>query len=319
MYRWLKAAAIAAIFTFSLAAFVAKATGYPGRPDEADAAAFFGVIIFGVTIARGAVLLTRFAIRREPHPLASWGKAMVVALPAYVATFTGTALVALFLASISWLKSMMPVVVPFWADRVLGGYDRLLFGGHPPLPAWPLFTVPYAGWQVVHMVTILWVLHWREGAAKDRAVIALLSTWGIGMILAYIFSSAGPVFTGQANASGVALIEARYLWANYRSSGAVIGGGISAFPSMHVAIAYWVAFVLSLRGVRWIGPIFVVLISAGAVALGWHYSADVLAGLLVALAGIAVSKPFVLRSGEEQQTRPAGACLAGPDVSNQPL
>jgi membrane-associated phospholipid phosphatase len=88
---------------------------------------------------------------------------------------------------------------------------------------------------------------------------------------------------------------------------------------MHVAIAYWVAFVLSLRGVRWIGPIFVVLISAGAVALGWHYSADVLAGLLVALAGIAVSKPFVLRSGEEQQTRPAGACLAGPDVSNQPL
>ena len=168
------------------------------------------------------------------------------------------------------------------------------------------------------MVTILWVLHWREGAAKDQAVIALLSTWGIGMMVAYIFSSAGPVFTGQAKASGVALIEARYLWANYRSSGAVIGGGISAFPSMHVAIAYWVAFVLSLRGVHWIGPIFVVLISVGAVALGWHYSADVLAGLLVALAGIAVSKHFISRSGDEVQTPPIERRGAVP-VSDQPL
>ena len=60
---------------------------------------------------------------------------------------------------------------------------------------------------------------------------------------------------------------ADYLWTAYAAGNVTIGGGISAFPSLHVAVAVWMALVVR----HWLGWVFVALISIGAVMLGWHY------------------------------------------------
>ena len=42
----------------------------------------------------------------------------------------------------------------------------------------------------------MWVLHWRK-SDKARYILSFMLTWTIGMFFAYVFSSAGPIFTGQ--------------------------------------------------------------------------------------------------------------------------
>ena len=114
------------------------------------------------------------------------------------------------------------------------------------------------------------------------------------MVTAYAMSSAGPIFTGEvSHVDRLTKIEADFLWNNYKSGTAALGGGISAFPSMHVAIAVWIALVLTERGAGLIGVPFVILTAMGALTLGWHYSMDVLGGAAVAMAAWAAARVLV--------------------------
>lgn len=263
---------------------LALAAGFGGRPSASRTVSLFVVVIGMVALFRFVALMVRFIRAGEPRPLQSWSQAMQTALPDWVETIVYAASVCVFLVSLGWLKSMIPLLVPFWADAPLAEMDRAIGVIVPPLPP---FVIAYSLWQAAHLLCILWVVHWRD---RDLALRTYFLTWSVGMALAFIFSSAGPIFTGDAPSDPMTKLEAGYLWANYKSGGAAIGGGISAFPSMHVAIACWIAFILRLRGVKYIGEVFVVLIYLGAVALRWHYWADVAGGLAVFAFAYAVAK-----------------------------
>jgi hypothetical protein len=207
-----------------------------------------------------------------------------------VPIMAGVALICVFLYSISFLKSMISAVVPFWADAALTATDRAIFVDPgrigaalgPALPALGLF---YGLWHAVHLGGILWVLHWRCGN-KSLHIVSFMLTWSIGIALAYIFSSAGPIFTGQYDLSiAPASVRkaAEFLLANHKADGALLGGGISAFPSLHVAIAAWFALVLRERGKAWLGMAYALGIFACSIILGWHYVADGVAGVGVAM------------------------------------
>ena len=116
----------------------------------------------------------------------------------------------------------------------------------------------------------------------------------LGNLIAVTFMSAGPIFyaavTGDASRYGelTAYLEfsqgtrhsaidlSRYLWGWYERGVAGVGSGISAFPSLHLAMA--TLFCLTLRAIRpaatWIGVVFVAVILAGSVHLAWHYAVD---------------------------------------------
>jgi hypothetical protein len=61
-----------------------------------------------------------------------------------------------------------------------------------------------------------------------------------------------------------------------------MGSGISAFPSMHLAIATLNAVFLWRFGgiLRWIGIAFLVVTQLAAVHLAWHYAIDGYASML---------------------------------------
>jgi hypothetical protein len=308
---WLKPAIAMTMVTGLCAAILKLATGYPGRPSGMTSltaaiavvvvAAFFRFIRYFYGLWRAGELHPAARIRADLWP-ATTGFASIVA---------GVAILTAFLYSITFLKSMLPVLVPFWADGLFAATDRILFidpqgialALKPALGAIGLF---YGLWHVAHLGGILWVIHWRDGE-KARHILSFMLTWSIGMAFAYLFASMGPLFAGTydpALAPDSVRVAAEFLWANYQAKGALIGGGISAFPSMHVAIAAWLAIVLSNRGWPKLGIAYFLGVFVCSVILGWHYAIDGAGGAVIAMVADRIARAWLRRKS------PAGELVA---------
>jgi membrane-associated phospholipid phosphatase len=69
--------------------------------------------------------------------------------------------------------------------------------------------------------------------------------------------------------------------------------GLITFPSFHAVLAVLAAFALRpIRCVRWPAAVLAGLIVVSTVTTGWHYVADVVAGVLIAAAACAAAKGF---------------------------
>jgi hypothetical protein len=288
--RWIIPAITIASASILWAAVFAAITGYRDRPSGASSLI---VSMAFISLAAG-LRLVRFIIglwrAGDAHPIAQIRMRFRSAAIEFLPIVIGIGVIGAFLSSQTFLKSMIVSVVPFWADGPLAAIDRALHLDAAQLAARmqqimkPLGRF-YALWHLVNLGGILWVLHWK-GQEKSRLIIGYMLTWSIGMMLAYVFSSAGPIFTGRYDPSLAphsVQLAVKFLWANYKESGAALGGGISAFPSMHVAIAAWFALVLRERGLGWVGAAYTLCIFAGSIILGWHYAVDGVAGIGVAL------------------------------------
>lgn len=286
---WYYPAIFVALGTAICAAVIRLATGYPGAPDGQTSLKVAIFIIVVAALFRFLRFLFRLWRAGEDHPISRMRTEFAPALLGFVPIAVGVAILSVFLFSITLLKSMIPSVVPFWADPPFAAMDRAMFINaqaialalKPALGAIGLF---YGLWHAAHLGGILWVLHWRR-PNKGRHILSFMLTWAIGMTCAYIFSSAGPIFTGQfdpAVAPESVQKAATWLWSNYRREDGVIGGGISAFPSMHVAIAAWLAIVLRDRGLPAPGIAYLIGVFACSIILGWHYAIDGIAGAAIA-------------------------------------
>lgn len=220
---------------------------------------------------------------------------------------------ALFFGAFTFFKSALPLVQPFYADVPLADLDAWLHGGvdpwrwlHPLLghhaitralewiysPVWVL---------LLFAVPLLICSARRYAHLRRRFLLTLMGCWVVlGNLVALAAMSGGPIFyaklTGDAAryADLLAYLEfsrplsvsalgySDYLWAWYERGVPGIGSGISAFPSIHVAMA--TLFCLVLRAIRpaatWIGIAFLCLILATSVHLAWHYAIDGYASML---------------------------------------
>ena len=265
-----------------------------GRP-LAAAFSFWSVGLALVLARTGRTAL------RSPEPI----PAFVTGLKAEVPVMTRALKIALLagtaLALHGWAKSMMPLIADFWADQSLADVDAALFGRDPwPLfrAGWlmPLYGYLYLLWFPVTFVTLGFVAFSRRDLSP--VVVAFIATLVIGGTLGqYLLPSAGPIFyerigLGPRFAELVATNHfsfnrvSDYLWMHYQARDASLGTGISAMPSVHVALATWTAcaWYRVWRPLTVPAVIYAAGIWAASIASGWHYSTDGLAGMLVALA-----------------------------------
>jgi hypothetical protein len=166
--------------------------------------------------------------------------------------------------------------------------------------AWPEFTIfldrVYYLWFPVVILTVTWFAWTPTSPIRSRFFITYFVSWillGIG--LATATSSAGPCYyryvvpgpdpysglmeylrhTSQQTYELTALRVQDYLWTGYFTGEYPIEG-IAAMPSMHVAMVV----LFSIAGFhvhRFLGYaylLFLTLILAGSVHLGWHYAVD---------------------------------------------
>ena len=213
------------------------------------------------------------------------------------------------------LKNLIPVMHPYAWDVALAEWDKTLHGGfHPwqllqPLLGHPLITtamnLSYNVWFVVLHTVLLWqAFSVRAPRLRMQFFLTFVLAWILlGTVAATLLSSAGPCYYGRV--TGLedpfaplmaylgtvnesyplgALSAQEYLWKIYRQSGFAMGSGISAMPSMHMAMIFLCALV-GWRHARVLGiglAVFALLIMVGSVHLGWHYAID----HYVAIAGV---------------------------------
>jgi hypothetical protein len=211
----------------------------------------------------------------------------------------GAVVIALILGSMSAgafsaLKSAIPFVVPFYLDPALASFERAVFGtdvwriSHA-LFGWatPALDRLYLLWLPVMLIAFNLIVLSRPSEFKTRSLVTYTLVWPlIGTFGACLCSSAGPIFHDALFGGNSGLLAAlqnegatgtlfayHHLWGAYAHRYETLGGGISAMPSVHVAMACWLA--LSVRErfpkFQWLGWTYLGLIWFSSFHLGWHY------------------------------------------------
>jgi hypothetical protein len=211
------------------------------------------------------------------------------------------------------IKSSIPFFNPYSWDVTFEAWDRWLHGGiapwqllHPLLGK-PVIThylnIAYAVWFIVLCFTWVWqVFSLRDERLRRQFLWTLLVVWIVlGNLAAMYLSSAGPCYFGrvtgladpfqplmaylsQANGENAVwvLMAQDMLWQNYMAREVQLAAGISAMPSLHVALTTLFSLVCW-RTNRWLGALMIgyaVAIMLGSVHLGWHYAVDGYIGAL---------------------------------------
>lgn len=233
-------------------------------------------------------------------------------------------LFALLISAFNAFKQQILSLRPFAHDAWLAEADRWLFFGQD---GWAFFHNLFGGPVATGLIDKayhVWFIPMALGVIvcaflgsnfyrlRTQYLLTYIFVWiGLGTVVAFLLPSAGPCFyndlVGQQDSYAammetirahdatlgggqlVALNNMQHLLSSLGSDRLVIGGGISAMPSVHNALA--VLFALGAYGInRWLGHAmagYAVIIWVGSVYLGWHYGLD---GIVAALTTIAFWK-----------------------------
>jgi hypothetical protein len=224
----------------------------------------------------------------------------------------GTLLVVLgFRVHDAW-KSTIGRFEPYTWDPILSELDHLLhFGGYPwewfasilPPASVVALDVLYVTWYPLLVVGLVWQLWNADRRARSQFFVAFALIWVLlGTVLAHLLASAGPVFYGglvegsnpylslteylwriHGERPLTAVVLQHIIWTNYIAQAHQLWMGMSAMPSLHLAMP--ALFACAAWGVsRTLGVavwIYTLLTLIASVQLGWHYAVDGYASILL--------------------------------------
>jgi PAP2 superfamily len=243
--------------------------------------------------------------------------------------------VSYVVSAYSSFKSMISAVNPFYLDPALAKIDAFVHFGIQPWRITHFFFSDFASAITLNVAYNAWFfIVWGYAfcqilalAGREHRAHFLLSfvlCWSVlGAFLAVLLSSAGPCYFGKVThlpdpftplMQQLYAIDAPHtasdsywhlwalsiqerLWTDEFLSTTSIGGGISAMPSMHVSMAFLLAF-SALKIGRWFGRVmlaYAIIIAFGSVYLGWHYAIDGYVSILMTygiwrLSGLAIGR-----------------------------
>ena len=212
-----------------------------------------------------------------------------------------------FKSTFASIKQAIPEINDFSWDLRLSQIDFIIhFGNHPWQMLWPIISneyllriidTLYMVWFIV-LIAISLTMAWsKKRRLRYNYFITTLLIWIVlGSFLGTIFSSGGPCYFEKITHSEqnpyqdlISKLQeynlTKRLWAVQNQIGLwnaklnnkwLPFGGISAMPSIHVAMSVLFAIV-GFHINRFIGLVFIIyvlLIQIGSVALGWHYAID---------------------------------------------
>lgn len=208
--------------------------------------------------------------------------------------------------------------VPFRYDALFEAADRSFFLGHDPWRVthavfsqpWMTMVMDFAyyAWFVPMALCIVAcsVLPRARYVLQAQYIFTYMFVWiGLGSIAAWLLPAAGPCFYNDyvghsANYAALmshlhaidqslggdvieALNKQEYLRSSFNDRVLAIGGGISAMPSVHNALATLFALAASSvsRRFGWLAVLYAGLIWIGSIHLGWHYAIDGIVSILL--------------------------------------
>lgn len=218
---------------------------------------------------------------------------------------------ALLLASFSTFKQTVLPSAGFDFDASLAAVDRMIFFGVDPWRITHSIVPSHVGTRVFDIAYLIWflplclsvLLSWKMPLPlRAQFLTAFALTWILlGSVLAYGMPAAGPCYyehfySGEEMFSGlteklaaqnemlisdggsglVALLGQQQLLLAYETRDLQLAAGISAMPSLHIALAVLFACAAFKLGklAGWLFAAFALVIWFGSVHLGWHYAID---------------------------------------------
>jgi len=205
------------------------------------------------------------------------------------------------------LKSFLPFVMGTEKyDRVLHQMDqRLFFGNEPAVVLHDLLgqgitahvlSVIYIGFlPLVPLMLIAW-LTWAKNISHGYwFVTAQVLAWTLGTASYYALPTVGPgfyyswLYKDLAETGTTALMNSLSFGRHEVVNGAITHGvqSVAGFASLHCAItllfALMAQYTVKQRWVHWVGWINFGLTIIATLYFGWHYIADDIAGIAIAL------------------------------------
>ncbi|HVV65285.1 MAG TPA: phosphatase PAP2 family protein [Rhizomicrobium sp.] len=289
-------------------------------------------LAFAAVMAGAVRQLCRLAWAKADRPIHAMGRWLRDGLlegerPGHI--FHGLLLLTPLMVSFSAIKDDIPLIAPFSWDQTFAHWDMMLglgrapwtylqpWLGYPPITAAINFC--YDAWFFVMFGALTaQAFSARPGELRMQFLLAFTLSWFIaGNMLALAFSSAGPCYFGLLHlphdpyAAQMAYLRATAahwpvwsvnvqdaLWRYYIGQQTSVGG-ISAMPSMHVAVATIIAMLgwrLN-RAAGWALSLFALVIVVGAIHLAWHYFVDTIAGASLGFVFWAVAGRIARRHG----------------------
>lgn len=289
--KWFGAAAVFVAFQLCVAAAMAVALGFWNAPPLGKYG--FAAALPAVLYAAGLMLWRLRSLPDYPvRHLAKydWSDCWKFALAMGLVWFQ-------FL-SLTWMKAMIPLVTPMWADVPLANLEAAILG----TDAWRI--LPRAGGAIGLLYTFWFPItcgcfagaYFRQRPNRDALLLSFFLTVGLlGTFGQYLLPSGGPIFFERLGygdrfagleVPDLANRTADYLWAAYSRNSLSFATGISAFPSIHVATTAWVAIAFRHPlAYAWLAVVFF-----GSIMLGWHYAIDGIAGIIGAVACYALAR-----------------------------
>lgn len=266
-----------------------------------------------------ALLLAALAVRSllARLQLTAWRPRKDAVLDALYAGF----LMGAVATDYTWVKLLMPALNGRLWDVQLGALDRFICLGLDPNrfilglfegnPRWVGFTLDgvYCLWMYAALIGCLVVLTSADARLRRGAAVSLAVLWLAGAWIYVAIPAMGPALVDFDLWTQVRIVmpnsagAERELLRNYLAVKSILAGtplginpsyGVAAMPSLHVGVdvllALWAG--RQRRWWAWVWWILAGVTAIGAVATGWHYLVDVLAGVLLAgacwWAGVAV-------------------------------
>lgn len=266
--------------------------------------------LFAVTaVALLALDAATFLVRRRPDAPAKELAARYGAPGLRRSAIAGAPLLALcifLLPFFSKMKAAIPLFNDYSWDATFIAWDRAIFLGHDawevlqPALGYPIVTATlallYQAWFLLLYAGVLYLAFGRLPAEiRRRFFLSYVLSWTvIGGAMATWLASVGPCFVGPLMGDPAFDAQMDYLrsadrdipvmtlhvqqmlldWFHADANG--LGSGITAMPSMHVAIAflYWLTMRrISPRLGRWFGAFFAIT-WVSSVHLAYHYAVD---------------------------------------------
>jgi hypothetical protein len=219
------------------------------------------------------------------------------------------------------LKSFLPFVLSDkMYDRELHLLDKVLMFGHDPaivlhdllgtgITAWVLSFIYLWFLPLVPLALTAWLVWSRNLTYGYWFATSQCIAWALGTLSYYALPTLGPGFEyaapyfNLANTPTTALMESL---SNTRHEVMIVGvegvvQSVAGFASLHCAITLLVAlmvqFTLRSKVLKWVAWVNFGLTVIATLYFGWHYIADDLAGIMIALisfyiGGIASGQKF---------------------------
>ncbi len=317
--RALAAVSAAGLVALSLTAALAAAVGAPFVLWFADA---YDILVLELAYLLGLGLVWDFSVlsaalaRRAIGPrraaaavvadvLASWralGFFSRGALPLAIVGLSSLAIIAssnLTLINLELLKT-----VTAWRDPWLWAVEGPLFERVSKFPGDVLFwdKLYHSAWALELLaVFALILLDGKDARHTLRFCVSMILLFYVGRLLGLLNPVMGPAFhqpqyfghlDGTISGVAVQLVEAVMTEPGHLERGAVLLGGVSAMPSLHVGMVALAALWLAAAR-RWTLLLtlpWLLLVWTATVILGWHYALDGVGGIALALACAALTQ-----------------------------